>query len=285
MSDAVRGLKLTKNTQSGLKTVYIFEPTDGDSGAHLGSSNSWRSFINHSLLAEKVQLTTLVEVMIVVVPFRPIIGCQLLYCRCSVAAWPVEDASLAGADGRCRRLSLAGGADCNFALALLMMMMLDQCVCLAANEELLPELALVVSASMLLEVVFAAESLAATGASMRTDTCMDELVSGQLLVAGEALVAVRLGTGERSFACVDSHVILELAVVGKSHLAGWTLEVFGPKLASTAQTASPIQLTSFRCSNFRRRCWLLRADDCLDGKVGEHLWAALSGRRVFDAAA
>lgn len=60
---------------------------------------------------------------------------------------------------------------------------------------------------MLFQMVLAAELLATSGASVSPDTCMNELVSGQFLVAGEGFVALIEGAFEWSFAGVDPHVV------------------------------------------------------------------------------
>lgn len=64
-----------------------------------------------------------------------------------------------------------------------------------------------------LEVIFAAEALATTCASMRPDTCMYHSVARELFVSCEGLVTVGVVAYEGSFAGVDPDVVLELAVV------------------------------------------------------------------------
>lgn len=82
-----------------------------------------------------------------------------------------------------------------------------------------------------LEVVLAAEPFAAGVARVRPDACVDELVSGELLVARERLVAIRMIAPEWPLASMNSHMSPQLSVVGEGHFARGTLEVFGPILA------------------------------------------------------
>lgn len=101
---------------------------------------------------------------------------------------------------------------------------------LIGDEVSSPDFLPLVSPDMFLKVIFATESLATGGTRVRSDACVDELVSGEFLVAGECLVAGWVITGERSLASVDSNMVLELTVVREGHPTDGTLEVLRPEL-------------------------------------------------------
>lgn len=84
--------------------------------------------------------------------------------------------------------------------------------------------------NVLFEVIFAAEFLATIVARMGPNSGVNQLVSGELFVAGESLITGWEVALKGSLACVNSDMIFELAVVGKGSLTDGTLEVFGPML-------------------------------------------------------
>lgn len=100
------------------------------------------------------------------------------------------------------------------------------CCCRCWNKDLFAQLLPVVRPDVLLKVVLAAESLSAAGANMRPDPGVDQLVPGELFIASESFIAIRVVTSEGPFAGVDADVVLELAVVREGHFAGGALKVF-----------------------------------------------------------
>lgn len=84
-----------------------------------------------------------------------------------------------------------------------------------------------VRADVLLEVVLPAEALVAQRAREGARPAVDAAVAGQLLVAGEALVAAVVVAGEGPLPGVDPQVALQLALVAEGGAALAARELLG----------------------------------------------------------